>query len=154
MTLKALRATSGAVFGPFAAITETTEHFSGDGVLYPKSVVGDAAIEDWVEPTPPTAPAPVPASISRVQLILGMTSAGLITPAEAVAAAAGTAIPAVVEAVFASLPEAQATAARIRWHAMTRVERANPLVAIVAVSATPPKTDAEMDQFFREWNQL
>jgi hypothetical protein len=81
-----------------------------------------------------------------------MAAAGLITPAEAVAAAAGTAIPAVVEAVFASLPEAEATAARIRWHAMTEVERANPLVAAVAM--IHEKTPAQMDQYFREWSQL
>lgn len=94
----------------------------------------------------------VPASISRLQLILGMTSAGLITAEEGVSAAAGTAIPSVVEAVFASLPSAEATGARIRWNAMTMVERANPLVAAVAAAAF--KTDSEMDQYFRDWSVL
>jgi hypothetical protein len=126
---------------------------------YPDHLVIDGAIGaiGWLWDgsalaPPPPAPAPVPASISRLQLILGMAAAGLITPAEAVAAAAGTAIPAVVEAVFASLPEAEATAARIRWHAMTEVERANPLVAAVAM--IHEKTPAQMDQYFREWSQL
>lgn len=99
----------------------------------------------------PPPPAP-PSSISRLQLILGMTSAGLITPAEGVSAAAGSAIPAVVEAVFASLPAAEATSARIRWSAMTEVERANPLVAAVAAAAG--KSPSEMDDFFRDWSRL
>jgi len=101
---------------------------------------------------PLSEPPPVPAAITRLQLILGMTDAGLITPAEGVAAAAGNAIPSVVESVFASLPAAQATSARIRWSAMTEVERLNPLVAAVASAAG--KTDAEMDQFFRDWSLL
>jgi hypothetical protein len=100
---------------------------------------------------PPPAPPP-PTMISRLQLILGMTNAGLITPTEGVDAAAGTAIPSVVEAVFASLPAAAATSARIRWSAMTEVERANPLVASVATAAG--KSPADMDQFFRDWGQL
>lgn len=151
--MKALKAQSGALFGPFQAIIEAPAQFECDGVIYPKSVVGNASIEDWVTPPPPPPPpAPVPASISRLQLILGMTAAGLITPAEGVAAAAGTAIPAVVEAVFASLPATEATAARIRWSAMTEVERANPLVAAVATAAG--KSPADMDQYFRDWSLL
>lgn len=94
----------------------------------------------------------VPATISRLQLILGMTSAGLISASEGVAAAAGTAIPAVIDGVFSSLPATQATAARIRWNAMTVVERANPLVG--AVAGVSSKTDAEMDQYFRDWSAL
>ena len=152
MTLKALKAADGALFGPFAVIVAKADRFECDDVAYPKSVVGSATIEDWIPPPPP--PAPVPEAITRLQLILGMTAADLISPAEGVAAASGTAIPAVVEAVFASLPNDQATAARIRWAAMTTVERASPLVAAVAAGATPPKTDAEMDQYFRDWGAL
>jgi hypothetical protein len=81
-----------------------------------------------------------------------MTQAGLITAEEGVAAAKGTAIPAVVEAVFASLPAAEAVAARIRWSAMTIVERANPLVA--AVATIHEKTEAQMDAYFRDWSKL
>lgn len=151
--MKALKAQDGALFGPFQAILEAPAHFDCDGVIYPRSVIGTGSIEDWVPPPPPAQPpAPVPASISRLQLILGMTAAGLITPAEGVAAASGTAIPASVEAVFAGLPATEATAARIRWFAMTEVERANPLVAAVAIAAG--KSAAEMDQFFRDWRRL
>lgn len=150
MTMKALKSTSGALFGPFAEIQSLADRYVGDGVIYQKSVIGTATIEDWVPPPP--APPPPPASITRLQLILGMTSAGLITASEGVAAAAGSAIPEVVETVFASLPAAQATGARIRWSAMTTVERANPLVAAVAAAAN--KTEADMDAYFIAWSVL
>jgi hypothetical protein len=95
---------------------------------------------------------PVPAQISRLQLILGLTMAGLIPAAEGEAAAAGTAIPALITMVFNTLPPDQAIGARIRWNAMTVCERANPLVAAVATASG--KTSAEMDQYFRDWSAL
>lgn len=152
MTLKCLIAEGGAVFGPWQAITETAAHYVCDGVIFPRTVIGTASIGDWSSPPAAPAPAPAPDSISRLQLLLGMISAGLITPAEGVAAAAGAAIPAAVEAVFGSLPASEATSARIRWSAMTEVERANPLVAAVAMAAG--KSPADIDQYFRDWSLL
>ena len=148
-----------------AGVVQNTIEWSNDLLkaqeAYPdySVVANEAAAPGWLWngtsfSPPPPPPLPVPDKITRLQLILGMTSAGLITPAEGVAAAAGNAIPAVVEAVFASLPASQATAARIRWNAMTTVERASPLVAAVAAGATPPKTLAQMDQYFRDWSLI
>jgi hypothetical protein len=106
-----------------------------------------------LQPPPPAPPpVPVPASITRLQLILGMTFAGLITAEEGENAANGTAIPAVVKAVFDSLPVEAGVEARIRWAAMKEAERGNPLVAAVASAAG--KSAAEMDQYFRDWSQL
>lgn len=103
--------------------------------------------------SPPAAPpVPVPAQITRLQLILGLTMAGLIPAAEGEAAAAGTAIPALIAGVFNTLPPDQAIGARIRWNAMTVCERANPLVA--AVAAASGKTSAEMDAYFIAWSAL
>ncbi len=152
MTMKALRAENGALFGPCWAIAEETDHFDADGAIYPRTVVGNAVIEDWTPPPPAPPPVPVPASITRLQLILGMTIAGLITAEEGENAASGSAIPAVVAAAFAGLPSDVATLARIRWAAMTLVERGNPLVAAVASAAG--KSAAEMDQYFRDWGAL
>lgn len=102
--------------------------------------------------SPPTPPLPVPAQITRLQLLLGLTRAGLITSAEGEDAAAGIRIPSLIVSVFNALPSDQAVAARIRWNAMTVCERANPLVA--AVAAASGKTSQEMDDLFRSWSLL
>jgi hypothetical protein len=90
------------------------------------------------------APPPVPAAISRRQLLIALTSAGLITDAEALAAAQTGAVPAVIDAFFGTLPPAQQTAARITWATMTQVERHHPLVqgVIDANLATAEQVDA------------
>lgn len=84
------------------------------------------------------------ASITRRQFLIGAASAGLLTAAEAEAAATSGAIPAAIEAVFNTLPNAQALAARITWATMTKIERGEPLVdaAAVAFGLTPEQVDA------------
>src|SRR5690606_9425507 len=101
----------------------------GVAVRYHPDIVG-ALIEapDGVEPgwvwdgtafAPPPEPVPeapvVPASISRTQMLLGLAAGGVITDAEAMAAATMGAVPAVVDAVFAQLPAEDALAARVKW---------------------------------------
>jgi hypothetical protein len=90
------------------------------------------------------APPPVPSAISRRQLLIALTAAGLITEAEALAAARTGEVPAAIDAVFARLPPEQALAARITWATMTVVERAHPLVQalIDANLATAEQVDA------------
>jgi hypothetical protein len=102
--------------------------------------------------SPPMPTLPVPAQITRLQLLLGLTAAGLITAAEGEDAAAGTQIPGLITAVFNTMPTDQAVAARIRWNAMTVCERSSPLVA--AVAAASGKTPREMDDLFRTWSLL
>jgi hypothetical protein len=140
------------IYAPEIATLYDTE--VPEGTVNGATLVNDVWVNPppYVPPEPPPVVEPVPFSISRLQLILGMTQAGLISASEGVAAAAGMAIPAAVEAVFATLPNGQGTTARIRWNAMTDVERANPLVAAVAAAAG--KTSAEMDQYFRDWSAL
>jgi hypothetical protein len=67
MTMKALRAENGALFGPCWAISEETDHFDADGAIYPKTVVGNAVIEDWTPPPPAPPPVPVPPKITNAQ---------------------------------------------------------------------------------------
>lgn len=84
------------------------------------------------------------ASITRRQFLISAASAGLLTAAEAEAAATSGAIPAAIEAVFNTLPNAQALAARITWATMTKIERGEPLVdaAAAAFGLTPEQVDA------------
>jgi len=94
------------------------------------------------------APPPVPAAISRRQLLIALAQAKLITEAEALAAARTGEVPAVISKVFAALPKDQALAAQITWATMTVVERDHPLIQAVihAKIATPEQIDA----LFRE----
>jgi hypothetical protein len=98
------------------------------------------------------APPPVPAVISRRQLLIALARAKLITEAEALAAAKTGQVPAAIDAVFAALPKEQALAARITWATMTVVERDHPLIQAVidAKIATPEQIDA----LFRTANNL
>jgi hypothetical protein len=90
------------------------------------------------------APPPVPAVISRRQLLIALAQAKLITEAEALAAAKTGEVPAAIDAVFAALPKEQALAARITWATMTVVERDHPLIQAVinANLATANQVDA------------
>jgi hypothetical protein len=90
------------------------------------------------------APPPVPGAISRRQLLIALTATGLITEAEALAAAKTGDVPAIIDTVFSKLPPEQALAARITWAAMTMVERDHPLIQAVinAKLATAEQVDA------------
>jgi hypothetical protein len=93
------------------------------------------------------APPPVPGAISRRQLLIALVAAGLITEAEALAAAKTGDVPAVIDAVFAKLPKEQALAARITWATMTQVERDHPLAqAIIDAQIAPAE---QVDALFR-----
>lgn len=97
--------------------------------------------------TPPKEPdvvVPVPASITRRQMLLALHAADLITAEEALAAATGGAVPATIDAVFGQLPEDRTLEARITWATMSIAERAHPLIAmlIAAGLATSEEVDA------------
>lgn len=98
----------------------------------------------FAEPVVPPARPVVPATITRRQLLLALTGAGLITPAEALDAAAVGAVPAGIDAVFAELPDSDALAARITWATMAVAERAHPLIASLITQglATAEEVDA------------
>ncbi|MBW6402103.1 hypothetical protein KPL78_29925 [Roseomonas sp. HJA6] len=106
----------------------------------------DAVAGGLVPYTPPAVqPVPVvPRSISRRQLLLALHGAGLITDAEALAAATSGAVPAQVDAVFGALPPTDALSARITWATMSVAERAHPLIGmlITAELATAEEVDA------------
>lgn len=97
---------------------------------------------EWVA-NEEAAPQEIP-SITRRQFLIGAAGAGLLTAAEAEAAATSGAIPAAIEAVFNTLPSSHALAARITWATMTKIERDEALVdaAAAAFGLTPEQADA------------
>jgi hypothetical protein len=102
----------------------------------------------FTPPEPPEpAPPPVPASITRRQLLLQLAISEMISAPEALAAAQTGAVPAAVQAVFDQLEAADKLAAEITWATMSVAERGHPLVA--ALGATQAMIDADIDDFFR-----
>jgi hypothetical protein len=98
------------------------------------------------------SPPPVPRRVTRRQLLIALVAAGLITEAEALAAAKTGEVPAVIDAVFGKLPKEQALAARITWATMTTVERDHPLVR--AIIDAQIATAEQVDALFRTAAQL
>lgn len=98
-------------------------------------------------PLPASALPPVPVEISPRQLLLALTGAAIITEAEALAAARTGAVPASIDAIFATLPGPAAFAARVTWARMTVVLRSDPMVA--ALAASRGMDGAAVDDFFR-----
>lgn len=95
-------------------------------------------------PTPYVAPpAPVPASITFRQLVLGLLGAGFLTAEQALAAAETRARPPQLDAILAALPAEQALTAKITWATMSEVLRTDPLFSmlIAADFATAPQLD-------------
>lgn len=96
--------------------------------------------------------APVPASISFAQLLIGLVSEGWITAAEGRAWRDRVALPAQVQAVIASLPVEQQFAAETRALAPSEVLRNDPLV--LALSFAANKTIEELDDFFYTYSEV
>jgi hypothetical protein len=94
-----------------------------------------------------TAPPPVPGAISRRQLLIALAATGLITEAEALAAAKTGEVPAAIDMVFAKLSKEDALAARITWATMTVVERDHPLIQAVIHAKIAPAE--QVDALFR-----
>ena len=90
--------------------------------------------------------------LSPSQLFIGLARTGFISAEEAVAAACSGAMPVAIAAMLAGLPEDDQTAARITWARMTSVERADPLVDLLA--AASGQMPAEIDAFFEACSQL
>ncbi len=85
------------------------------------------------EPTPEEIRAALP-PLSRRQVFIALHRLGLITAAEAVAAAATGAVPAALEPVFAGLPEPEATDARVTFAAFQVAYRLDPLTTMIATA--------------------
>ena len=99
----------------------------------------------------PPQPDPAP-DITPRQLFIGLAREGFISWDEAEAAASSGAVPAAIEALFASLPAQQASEARITWARMSIVERKHPLIALIM--AERDISHDQLDAFFRAWAEI
>lgn len=84
------------------------------------------------EPEDPRAAIP---PLTRRQVFIALHRLGLITAAEAVAAAATGTVPAALEPVFAALPEPDQTDARVTFAAFQMAYRLDPMTAMIAAAA-------------------
>lgn len=92
---------------------------------------------------------PPPDEITARQLRLALAAVGYITEAEAEEWARRNALPAIVLAVIAALPQEMQFAARMTALDMTTVPRLDPLLTAALGVVDPPATEAERDDLFR-----
>ncbi len=97
------------------------------------------------EPMPEPVP-PAPITLTNRQLFAALALTGFITEAEALAAGRTGAVPALVDAVFASLPAQDAFLARLTWATMRDVPRNHPLIG--AMIAANLATSEQVDGIF------
>jgi hypothetical protein len=106
---------------------------------YQKLVQGNVTIAPYIAPPPP-----IPDLTVR-QFMIALQQNGFITEAEA---RDRNSIPSNINAVFSTLPESGAAAARITWALMTTIPRNDPLVD--ALGAVLNQTPEQIDDFFRQ----
>ncbi len=108
----------------------------------------------------PFAPEPVPEPsagdvraalppLTRRQVFIALHRLGLITAPEAVAAAATGMVPAVLEPLFAALPEPDQTDARVTFAAFQMAYRLDAMTTMVAAAAD--LSDAEIDAIWTDF---
>jgi hypothetical protein len=97
------------------------------------------------EPMPEPVP-PAPITLTNRQLFAALALTGFISEVEALAAGRTGAVPALVDAVFASLPAQDAFMARLTWATMREVPRTHPLIG--AMIAANLATDEQVDGIF------
>lgn len=86
------------------------------------------------EPEPEDLRAEIP-PLTRRQVFIALHRLGLITAAEAVAAAATGEVPAALEPMFAALPEPDQTDARVTFAAFQMAYRLDPMTAMIAAAS-------------------
>lgn len=134
---------------PSPAIRTATVQAGTDRARLSWDLVADALV---VADPPPSPPRAIPPAITRRQLALGLHAAAMLTGAEAIAFAAGTAIPASFAAVIATLPLAQRVPAEITLVSMRDAYRDDPLVD--ALAAANGLDQVEMDALWRQWGAI
>jgi hypothetical protein len=136
----------------FPAVVEPADGpILAPGLATPPLQASPGAI-DWAQMvTPEAAEAAAIAAwratreVSKLQLVLAMAGAGMISPASAIAAAGGG-IPLEFEPVVSAMPAPAQTEARIRWAGAATIPRLSPL--ILAVQAATGMPDATADALF------
>lgn len=123
---------------------------NGEGdTQWPASILETWTLEQLaaIKITHQPDPVPVPASITRRQLLIALYTTGYISDGEAIAAAGGGAVPEFIRAQFDLLDLESKTLAYITWASMSVCERNNPLLLQIAEVAN--LTSSQMDDYFR-----
>lgn len=107
----------------------------------PAEYAGPVVLDD---PEPP--PAPVPASMTFAQLLIGLVTEQWITQYEGEAWLQGV-LPAQVTALIETLPVEQQFPAKARAIRPSEVLRSDPFVEMMGAAAN--KTPEQLDEFFR-----
>jgi hypothetical protein len=87
------------------------------------------------------------ASLTRRAFCLALASADILPPAEAIDAAKGN-WPATFDAALAGLSDTEKFAAQIEWATAQNVQRAHPLIAMLAGPDAANLSDAQVDTLF------
>jgi hypothetical protein len=109
--------TNNGQIGPFASITRTTDNngWLADQCIYPDGVIGEATVEDYVEPVR-IIKQEVPKEITMRQARLALLGAGLLST---------------VATTIEAMPEPQKSAANIEWEYSNTVLRHNGFVSVL-----------------------
>lgn len=135
-----------ALAAPHGEHASEAERFPAPVTANTPGLTGPAGVIDWGQKITAAQQAAAnlaawreTATLSRTDFCIALAGAGILTAPEAIAAAKGE-IPVSFEPVVAALPDPPQTAVRIRWAAMSTVERNNEFVAMVAQAASIPAT--------------
>ena len=90
--------------------------------------------------------APPSVIISALQFFIGLSRAGFISSAEALASSRTGEVPSAIMAIFNTLPSSAAAESEMRWAKMTQVSEGEPLVH--AFAAAQGMTTAQVHDFF------
>jgi hypothetical protein len=113
-------------------------------VMTGEVTVVDLTPEEIAAIPQPAPPAPI--ILTNRQLFAALALTGFITEAEALAAGRAGAVPAAIDAVFASLPAQDAFLARLTWATMREVPRDHPLISVMI--AANLATNEQVDGIF------
>lgn len=125
--MKIIVSTLAGTLGPFVTVTEHENHIEADGAIYPRTVIGEATVEDQGDWQPPPAPPVVPAVVSPRQIRQALTALGLRSAVEAAVAAGDQNL-------------------KDWWEFATAFERAHPRV--IAMAQALDVSTEELDQLF------
>lgn len=105
----------------------------------------------WVSPEPVSS-VEVPNSITRRQLLIGLTTEQIITTEEAIQAATSGTLPSLLNNIISSLSPTEQIGAKITWATMSVCEKNNQL--LLAAMTALGKTPQDLDNFFIKYSKV
>jgi hypothetical protein len=129
--MKQLNSTAG-VFGPFNSIKTLQDRYQCDGADFQFTVVGDAVIEDYVQPPLPPVVIPVPSKVTRRQARQALVLADKYD---------------LVQSAINAIPDTlQRKLMQIEWDDSQEFERTRP--SLIAIGTAIGLTSEGLDALF------